>query len=230
MKSLSIVLCSLMITTASHAAPLEIAGMGSGTYAVPIMSLKEARFKSTVRQQYDFSCGSAAVATLLTYQYGYPISEQTAFEEMYALGDQKKIQKEGFSLLDIKRFLAAHGFQADGFELPLEKLEETKIPAIALISNNGYNHFVVIKGIHDGRVLVGDPSVGTHTIPQRQFEKLWKNNLLFVIHNKQNRAGFNNKADWRFAPLAPMVAGVNAGVNRDGLLNITVPRLGPGDF
>ncbi len=35
-----------------------------------VVSVKEARFTTTQRQQFDFSCGSAAVATLLTHHYG----------------------------------------------------------------------------------------------------------------------------------------------------------------
>ncbi len=47
-----------------------IAEAGGG-YAMPVRTIKEiahARaFRSTLHQRYDFSCGSAAVATLLTY-------------------------------------------------------------------------------------------------------------------------------------------------------------------
>ena len=94
---------------------LELAGIGGARYAVKVTSLKEARFKATTQQQYDFSCGSAAVATILTHHYGYPVSEQAVFEEMFTRGNQEKIRREGFSLLDMKTYLSAHGFQADGF-------------------------------------------------------------------------------------------------------------------
>ena len=40
-----------------------------GAFSVPAVSIKEARFSAMVRQQYDFSCGSAALSTLLTYHY-----------------------------------------------------------------------------------------------------------------------------------------------------------------
>ena len=90
-------------------------------FSVKVTSLKEARFKATTRQQFDFSCGSAAIATLLTYHYNYPVTEQAVFNEMFARGDQVKIRKEGFSLLDMKTYLEAHQFKADGFELPLAK-------------------------------------------------------------------------------------------------------------
>ena len=43
---------------------------------------------------------------------------------------------------------------------PLDKLASAGIPAIVLINEHGYNHFVVIKGMRDERVLIGDPSGG----------------------------------------------------------------------
>lgn len=210
----------------AQAATLELSGIGGGRYAINITSLKEARFKATTRQQYDFSCGSAAVATLLSYQYGYPVTEQSVFEEMFARGDQEKIRREGFSLLDMKSYLNAHQFQADGFELPLAKLLDSGLPAIVLIAEKSYHHFVVIKGMRDGRILIGDPSSGTRAISRTAFDSIWVNKVLFVIHNKQTQAKFNNEADWQVAPKAPLAAGVNL----DSLGSMTLTKFGPGDF
>ena len=50
----------------------EIAG---GSYAVPVRTLQQIKQAGTLIQQYDFSCGSAAVATLLTHQYGRPTTD-----------------------------------------------------------------------------------------------------------------------------------------------------------
>ena len=200
--------------------------IGGGDVIMPIVSMKEARVVGTLLQKFDFSCGSAALATLLTHHYGYPVTEQVVFEQMYARGDKKKIHTEGFSLLDMKRFLAAHGFQADGFEQPLDKLNEARVPAIVLINENGYHHFVVVMGVQPDRVLIGDPAQGTRALPRRTFEAIWKNNLLFVIHNRMESARFNLAADWRVAPRAPL----GGGIGRDGLGQITLPKLGPGEF
>jgi len=208
------------------AAPVVLPGVQGGSYSLHMTSLKEIRFRNTIRQKYDFSCGSAAVATLLTYQYGYPVDEQEAFVQMYAHGDRPKINREGFSLLDIKRFLQANGFDADGFQVPLEKLLQENLPAIVLIDERGYHHFVVIKGLLDGRVLVGDPARGTRSIPRAQFDAAWKNHLVFVIHNRRALARFNTRDDWRAAPMAP----VNSAIDRTGLGNITLPKRGPGDI
>ncbi|MBT2325564.1 C39 family peptidase [Variovorax paradoxus] len=204
----------------------HLPSMGAGDVIMPVVSMRQARLAGTLLQKFDFSCGSAAVATLLTHHYGYPVTEQVVFEEMYARGDKKKIHREGFSLLDMKRFLAAHGFEADGFEQPLDKLNEARIPAIVLINENGYHHFVVVKGVQADRVLIGDPAQGTRAMPRRTFEANWKNSLLFVIHNRMESARFNLAADWRVAPRAPL----GGGVSREGLSHITMPKLGPGEF
>jgi hypothetical protein len=50
--------------------------------------------------------------------------------------------------------------------------------------------------------------------------------LLFVIHNRMESARFNVAADWRVAPRAP----IGQGVSREGLSDITMPKLGVGDF
>lgn len=198
----------------------------SGQFRLPVTSLKQARFKTTVAQQYDFSCGSAATATLLTFQYGMPVTEADVFLHMYERGDQARIRQEGFSLLDMRRYLQAHGLEADGFELPLEKLDEEGLPAIVLLNDRGYRHFVVIKGLRNGRVLLGDPARGTRAMSRRHFEALWDNRVLFVVHNRRDLARFNQPRDWRTAPPAPL----DVGIPRDGLRNVVMPRRGPGDI
>jgi uncharacterized protein len=111
-------------------------GDGS-TLSVRLKTIKELRqqriFRTTLHQKYDFSCGSAAVATLLTYHYNRPVNEAQVFQAMYERGDKAKIQKQGFSLLDMKRFLESQGYQADGFEIGVDKLAEAGVPGIALV-------------------------------------------------------------------------------------------------
>jgi len=216
-------LVSLLAAGAVHAAELPVAG---GAFHVPVRSMQALRFASTLRQQYDFSCGSAALATLLTHHYGFPVSESTVFAAMWAQGDQDKIRREGFSLLDMQRYLAANGFQADGFRLPLDNLVEAGLPAIVLITEQGYNHFVVIKGYGAGRVLLGDPSSGTRSLPRARFEAIWPTRLLFVIHTAPGEPHFNLADDWRAAPRAPLADAV-ARTSQGG---VDLPKFGPGDF
>ena len=156
---------------------------------------------------------------------GRPTTEREVFEHMYAHGDQAKIRREGFSLLDMKRFLQTRGFEADGFRQPLDKLREEGLPAIALITENGYHHFVVVKGLDRDRVLIGDPASGTRAVPRATFEAQWQQKLLFVVHNRMDLARFNQAADWRAAPSAPLASGLIRDAFANGL-----PRNGPGQF
>jgi hypothetical protein len=215
----------LLLASLGSAQALELALSGA-RFDVPATSLKQIRFRSTLRQQYDFSCGSAALATLLTHHYGQAVTEAQVFEAMYMRGDQKKIRKEGFSMLDMQRYLATRGLRADGFQLPLQKLVDAGLPAIVLVAEKGYRHFVVIKGVAAGRVLLGDPSSGARAITREAFEAIWASKLLFVIHGTTDKPGFNALADWRAAPAAPLATAVS----RDALATVTLPKHGPGDF
>lgn len=230
-------LAALSCATADGA---DIAALGGARFDVPVTSMREARYQRTLHQQYDFSCGSAAVATLLSHHYNDLVTERFVFEQMYAQGDQQKIRREGFSLLDIKRFLAARGFLADGFQLPLDKLVEAGFPAIVLVAEKGYRHFVVVKGLSASRVLLGDPAGGTRAMPRDAFEAIWQGRLLFVIHGRVAVPGqaavaggpalrparFNDDEDWRSAPAAPLAQAINRG----GLDLLTMPKHEAGSF
>ena len=45
-----------------------------------------------IHQQFDYSCGSAALATLLRFQYHKQTNEAGVFKAMYEVGDQDRIQ------------------------------------------------------------------------------------------------------------------------------------------
>jgi uncharacterized protein len=210
---------------AAEGSRAEMPIQAGGTFSVPVASMKDLRYRNTLRQKYDFSCGSAALATLLTHHYGHPVGEQTVFQEMYERGDRAKIRKEGFSLLDMKAYLEAHGYEADGFVADVSKLVLAGVPAIALVKESGYFHFVVIKGLRYGRVLIGDPSAGTRAIPLRQFKEIWVNQILFVIRNKIELASFNADADWRVAPKGPIEGGIYRGA-----AEAMFAKRGPSDY
>ena len=197
-----------------------------GISNVPASSIQERKFERVVRQQYDFSCGSAALATLLTFHYEEPTTEQAAFDYMYEKGDKEKIARVGFSLLDMKTYLETNGYQADGFEASLDTLAQAGVPAIALINYRGYQHFVVVKGIDNGEVLVGDPALGLRYMARGDFEAMWPNRILFIIRNRPavGQAHFNPAEEWQSLARAPL----GMAIDRESLASLTVslPVLG----
>jgi len=190
------------------------------SFNLKVKSFKERKWESVVRQQRDFSCGSAAVATLLSYHYDRQTGEEEVFQAMFAAGDRQKIMAQGFSLLDMKLYLDALGYTADGFRVPLDKLSEVGVPAIVLLSIDGYKHFVVIKGITAEDVLVGDPSRGIQRYKRADFEPLLENDIVFVVRTRVDvaKANFNLAEEWSAHPKAPF----GAAVDRNSLSNITI--------
>jgi predicted double-glycine peptidase len=171
---------------------------GGGYYQThPGHSLRDSHFKHVVRQEYDFSCGSAALATLLTYHYGHPVDESSVLEAMFEIGDQAKIRREGFSLLDMKNYLESIGYHAEGYRESLDKLSHVGIPAIVLINRKGYMHFVVVQGVTQDQVSVADPTLGLRIYDRADFEKMWSGILFVVLNDKKiANATFNVKDDW----------------------------------
>ena len=174
-------------------------------YRVPVASMLARKFNTVVRQQYDFSCGSAALATLLHYHYDLPRTETDVFTGMWRKGDQPRIRQVGFSLLDMKRYLADNGLRADGYRVPLQAIAERGLPGIALISVKGYRHFVVLKGVAAGRVLIGDPSLGLRSMSVDEFKKVWSG-IYFVLNSSTEvgQRNFNGVRQWRALARAPV--------------------------
>lgn len=191
---------------------------------VPVKTFADRKTETVIRQKFDFSCGSAAVATLLTYHYGVETSETDAFKAMWAVGDQDRIRKLGFSLLEMKRYLETMGMKADGFRLTLDRVREIGVPGIALVDVKGYRHFVVIKGITDKTVLVGDPSAGLVSRKRAEFEKHWDGVILFVRSDvARGKAGFNRPSDWALSPSAPY----DRAVDQESLQSFTLNQTRP---
>jgi uncharacterized protein len=179
-------------------------GLGGGAATTTLESFQEKKYKATIAQQYDFSCGSAALATLLTYNYDIPVSEPEVFRDMFDNGDKKVIAESGFSLLDIKNYLARRGLEANGYRAPLSKLAEVRLPAIVLINVRSYAHFVVLEGIRDGWVLLSDPANGMRSESIGEFREHWSGIFFLILTNAEHaQQSFNNREKWAAAPAAP---------------------------
>lgn len=193
--------CALLTAAPAGAAVLPTVREAGGTYGVRVLSYKEMPFRTVVHQERDFSCGSAALATLLRYHFGRPVDEAEIFQKMWEKGDKAKIQKVGFSLLDMKTYLTSIGLDADGFRVPLEALLAKEAPSIVVLKTGAYMHFVVLKGVRDGQVLLGDPAFGLKTVPVADFAKSWQG-VAFLIHGPADveAAAYNRRQDWAALP------------------------------
>lgn len=173
-------------------AGLALALLASGQIAnarQPVTSLLEMRRQNVVIQQWDISCGAAALATLLNHQFDDPVSEREIATSLirrteYLANPQIVRAREGFSLLDLQRFVETRGYEGIGYgRLDFADLVRLA-PAIVPVSLQGYRHFVVFRGIGGNRVLLADPAFGNRTMPVERFKRIW------VEDRRLGRIGF----------------------------------------
>lgn len=149
---------------------------------VQVRPAVESQFRGIVRQAYDYSCGSAALTTLLNGRVGTQLTEQQTMEGLLRFGEYERIiERRSFSLLDMKRFVAALGLQSGGYRGEFSDLIKQEQPAIVPISYAGFKHFVVFKAYKDGRVYVADPALGNISFDEQRFKEIWENNTLFLV-------------------------------------------------
>ena len=178
------------------------------------------QFQGIVRQAYDYSCGSAALTTLLNGYVGTQLDEQQVMSGLMKFGETDKIvERRSFSLLDMKRFVSALGLESGGYRGEFKDLVNQDQPAIVPISYAGFKHFVVYKGYKNGRVYVADPALGNISFEERRFQDIWKNNTLFLINvPEQYRKNFLalKESDMRHVE--------DATINRYALVDMQYPQ------
>lgn len=180
------------------------------------------QFRGIVHQAYDYSCGSAALTTLLN---GYTnlnatLTEQQVMDGLMKFGETDKIvERRSFSLLDMKRFVSAIGFESGGYRGEFSDLVKQGQPAIVPISYAGFKHFVVFKAYKNGRVYVADPALGNISFDEVRFKEIWENNTLFLINvapeNRKNLLALQD-SDMRHVE--------DATVNRYALVSMQYPQ------
>ncbi|HGO9042396.1 TPA: C39 family peptidase [Neisseria meningitidis] len=134
---------------------------------IKVQSWKERRDFNIVKQDLDFSCGAASVATLLNNFYGQTLTEEEVL---------KKLDKEQMraSFEDMRRIMPDLGFEAKGYALSFEQLAQLKIPVIVYLKYRKDDHFSVLRGIDGNTVLLADPSLGHVSMSRAQFLEAWQ--------------------------------------------------------
>lgn len=150
------------------------------------------RARNIVLQQRDYSCGAAALATLLRYYWGEPIEEIDVIKEIEAMLTPEELRdrvQNGLSITDLRRTAVKLGFQSAIGTMTVEKLKESKVPVIVALDQDKYNHFVVIRAFYGGYAYLADPIRGNVRITESEFTSQWiKNTLLVVIRKGQTQS------------------------------------------
>jgi predicted double-glycine peptidase len=146
-------------------------------------TLKDLRDMNVVKQEMDYSCGSAALATLMIYYFGDKTTEEEILTRLNSFMTEEERQKKtlvGFSLLDLKKVARSMGYRAAGFKVAAEQLARLTAPVMVFVEPRGYKHFAVLRGMSWRRVHLADPARGNLRMSLEQFIDEWRG-IIFVL-------------------------------------------------
>lgn len=183
----------------------------------PMGNWKALREQHVVLQAFDYSCGAAALATLLRYYFGDPVSEEEILVGILEPLTPAQIQDReanGFSLLDLKHYAERKGYQAVGVELDIPALEQLQGPVLIHLEREGYKHFAVLKGLRGDRVELADPSRGNVRVSIARFIREWAGVALVL-----GKQGFGLPRQYPLALTDPSGAPMEIEAGRRSLLH-----------
>jgi predicted double-glycine peptidase len=144
----------------------------------------EIRNHNVVMQQRDYSCGAAALATLIRYHWGDDVTEEQLLKEvveMLTVEEMKERIKNGLSLTDLRKLAVRVGYQSTIGKLSFDKLKDSKVPLIVGLVVNEFDHFVVYRGTDGYYVYLADPARGNVRTPIPEFLEQWQKNAVLVV-------------------------------------------------
>jgi uncharacterized protein len=165
-----------VMTMASCAPAPSSSAKATATGSPRVHSLKDLRDRNVVKQQFDYSCGAASLATLLRFYFGDKVSERALLLDM--LGNLPPTEREdriarGFTLLDLQKAALRRGYQAEGVALELPALTQLGGPVLLHMVIQEQRHFVIFRGVSGDRIFLADPNRGQVRLSVWQFAKRW---------------------------------------------------------
>ncbi len=178
----------LLLTMLAYAKPATASDVGfsgvlpnGAVYTQRVESMQERKYRNLVRQQTDYSCGAAALATILRYAYHLDADEATVIEGMMGVSDPALVRQRGFSLLDIKRYVESLGMRGRGYRINEDRLRSLRVPGLVLMDVRGFRHFVVLKQVRGDMAELADPILGNRLVPLKEFLAAWPSRAVFVV-------------------------------------------------
>jgi len=160
-----LLLCSILSSTHAEDGRAYLRGP-SLSGEIKVKSWKALRDERVVKQDLDYSCGAASLATVLNEHYGQVVTEQDLLRAM-ATGDLMA------SFENMQQALLKFGFRAVGISASYDQLAKLNMPGIVYLEHRKTEHFSVLRGIDESTVWLADPSLGNRTYSRWQFLDMW---------------------------------------------------------
>lgn len=142
-----------------------------------VKTFVDLRDKNIRKQNLDWTCGLAALATLINWSSSEAVTEEELLAQALATfpDASERFAVQGLSLLEIKILAQARGYRASAYKVPPEMLLKLRTPVLVYLDSGTTNHFSVLRGIDpvSRRAYLADPSLGHQRLPLYRFLEMW---------------------------------------------------------
>lgn len=124
-------------------------------------------------QEEASSCGAVCILSVLSFYGGYIPLEKIL--------EDTRTDKSGTNAYELVRALNSYGFSATGKKVLLDELKDLRLPAIAHVIVNGYEHFLVVYEITEECFVTMDPAIGKRIYSKSEFSSIYDGVLIEII-------------------------------------------------
>ncbi|TWU25963.1 C39 family peptidase [Bythopirellula polymerisocia] len=216
----TLLLAASYLSSALAAPPIRDSQHIASKYVCSWKSLKE---RNVVMQKRDYSCGAAALATVIKFYIGDPMNEGVILRTLDGLLTFEEVKdriENGLAMSDLRKAAVELSYQSVVAQMSLEQLFESKVPLVVGITENEYKHFVVYRGTDYQYVYLADPIRGNIRLLINDFACQWQKNLALAVA----KPGVPPRL---VSPLSLTARDIFLGQTNDQLLR-TIPSRGAG--
>ena len=135
--------------------------------AGPAPRIDNSSASRVILQEGRSDCGPAALQMILAH---HRVAATQAELRRLAGTDER-----GTSVLGLSRAASLKGLDAVASRRSIDELRNAMLPAIAFVNDD---HFVVVRRVQAGRIVVDDPARGRVRLSQGAFDALWNGTVL----------------------------------------------------
>ncbi len=146
-------------------------------------SWKELRDENVVIQKDKFTCGAAALCTLIRHYLGEQASEKEILDiiNKHSPEEAEKRKQNGLTMRDLKKAAESMGYEVRSYQLNIQGLKQLDAPLLVRIICEGEEHFVVLRGIVGDRAVLADPVRGNVRVSVEKFLEEWNGTPVLVL-------------------------------------------------
>lgn len=140
----------------------------------------EERWGGVVPQELDYSCGAAALLTIMRHHFGDDRWNERELLRTYIQNASEeelgKAVRDGLSLLELEELAQKLDYQTARKMLTLEELERvvTFVPVLVYLEIKNFRHFAVVRGINENEVWLADSVRGNVVYSKETFLAEWR--------------------------------------------------------